>query len=238
MRIVEEARGKDKKVKYLVEFAGESAPQWADRVSLPLLERWRVKQQCGEEKWLAEYLDLSPENLVGAVMHDELAVVLNAAVLGIQKKLRSTMQYHEKDKQMQCERFDVSVNCAPKVHEGVVCEGWEGWEGSGWMGGRCKPHLLLFSFSLTSLQVFCAMFPEETAAAIASHEFTSVFSTQGFAIALTLEEARELLDPFGRLLSTLCPFPLTAAPLLVLLTCVQSQAGGAWSRGVATRCAR
>eukprot|EP00048_Salpingoeca_helianthica_P000675 m.43260 g.43260 ORF g.43260 m.43260 type:complete len:305 (+) comp10753_c0_seq3:91-1005(+) len=41
---------------------------------------------------------------------------------------------------------------------------------------------------------FCALFPEECAAAIETNEFKSVLSTHGFALALSFAEARELLD--------------------------------------------
>ena len=115
VRILEEKRGDDKKTKYLVEFAGESEPQWADKVSAHLLERWRIQQQCGQEMSLVDYLGLSPGNLKDAVPDADREELLKTAALQIQKVLHRTMRYHKRN-ELSCQsRYDLTLICAPKV---------------------------------------------------------------------------------------------------------------------------
>lgn len=101
--------------KYLVEFAGAGEPQWADHVTPRLLARWRVKQQCGEEKNIEEYLGLTPDNLVGAVPEGAVRRLVEEVVVNIHDKATASLIYSEHNTNCQRVRYEFTLPCDPKV---------------------------------------------------------------------------------------------------------------------------
>ena len=116
VQILEETEDRDKNVKYLVKFADSEKPQWADRVTPRLLARWRIKQHCGEEKSLVDYLGLSPDNLAGAVSSGDLQFLAHAVVLNIHSTLAATLNFSKKNKACMRTRYDFTIPCKPKVY--------------------------------------------------------------------------------------------------------------------------